>query len=162
VQFDAGDTCELPEGEKAVLVEVGRYQHEGIDRTAITVLTGYKRSTRDAYIYRLKGKKFLEEKGDRIIINQAGVEALGAAFESMPQTGEDLQTYWLARLPEGEAKILKLLIENGGKPMDREALTEETGFQRSTRDAYIHRLSAKYLVENEGRGAIKASEKLFA
>lgn len=43
---------------------------------------------------------------------------------------------------------------------DREAISEATSFKRSTRDAYIQRLTARKLVI-AGRGSVKASDVLF-
>ncbi len=37
-----------------------------------------------------------------------------------------------------------------------------TGYQRSSRDAYIQRLKARRLVAIEGRGLVRASEELFS
>ena len=38
---------------------------EGLRREQLTVLTGYRRSTRDAYIQRLRERGYLETTGDK-------------------------------------------------------------------------------------------------
>ena len=151
---------DLPQGEKEILIALARYD-QGVERNTLTVLTGYKRSTRDAYLARLKTKGYWEEKGGRIVTTQEGVNALGSDYNPQPASGQELQAYWMTELPEGEKKILQHLIAANGKPVDRETISAATGFQRSTRDAYISRLAAKQLV-TAGRGEVQAAESLFA
>jgi hypothetical protein len=122
------------------------------------VLTGYKRSTRDAYIQRLGEKSFVEVRGGKVFATSEGIAAL-PDYEPLP-TGQALQMYWYDRLPEGERAILGVLINAYPESVDREALTEATGYKRSTRDAYIQRLASKELVL-PGRGEVTASENLF-
>jgi len=156
---DSQNASELPPGELAVLKAVAQYS-DGAERDQLSVLTGYKRSSRDAYLARLKTKVFVEEKGARIFATQAGVDALGSDYELLP-TGAELRKKVLTELPEGEKKILQILIEYGGSPVAREALDETAGYKRSSRDAYIARLTARRLVEQVGRGEVKASANLF-
>lgn len=149
----------LPKGERVVLIALVQYPN-GLEREQLTVLTGYKRSSRDSYIQRLGEKGFCGVDGGRITATREGIDALGGGFKPLP-TGEALQQYWMQRLPEGERKILGVLIERHPDAVDRDALIEATGYQRSSRDSYIQRLKAKELVEIVGRGAVKASRNLF-
>jgi len=43
----------------------------------------------------------------------------------------------------------------------RDYLSETTGYKRSSRDAYLQRLSARQLVIFRGRGEIVAAKELF-
>lgn len=150
----------LARGEKAVLIAAAQY--DGVSREQITVLTGYKRSTRDAYIHRLGLKGYVMVAGQTgdILATTEGKAALGDDYEPLP-TGQALRDYWMRRLPEGERVILSFLIEQYD-PSDpyvtRDALNQ---YKRSTRDAYIHRLKAKRLVEADDRGHVAASAILF-
>lgn len=150
---------DLPIGEKAVLYAVAQYQ-EGVERDQLSVLSGYKRSSRDAYLARLKQRGCIDERGGKIVSTEAGIAALGNDYEPLPE-GEELQRYWLAKLPEGEKKILEVLLQQNGQPIDRDALDEATGYKRSSRDAYLSRLAARRIVESIGRGQVKAAEILF-
>ncbi|HEY1554763.1 MAG TPA: hypothetical protein VGF94_08015 [Kofleriaceae bacterium] len=47
------------------------------------------------------------------------------------------------------------------EPIERTSIDESTGYQRSSRDAYLARLRAKELVIESGRGTVKASDTLF-
>jgi hypothetical protein len=148
----------LPRGERQVLTAIAQH-HDGVTREQLTVLTGYKRSTRDAYVQRAGERGHVEIADDRIRATQAGMNALGADFEPLP-TGDALRAHWLARLPDGERRVLEEAIRVYPKPIEREAISEATGYKRSTRDAYLQRLAARRLVVTE-RGQVRASEELF-
>jgi len=149
---------ELPKGETAILSALIQFP-DGLRREQLTVLTGYKRSTRDAYIQRLREKGFVDDAGGIVQATDAGISALPNA-EPLP-TGPELQAYWLARLPQGERALLEQLITAYPAAVDREDLTTATGYQRSTRDAYLQRMRAKQLIEEPGRGMVRASGNLF-
>lgn len=154
-----GTDIKLPVGEAKILAACAQFPN-GLRRDQLTTIVGYKRSSRDAYIQRAKEKGLLEVSGDRIIPTDKGIDALGSDFEPLP-TGEDLQEYWLANLPVGEKKILEILIESYPNPVGRDTLSEKTSYQRSSRDAYIQRMTSKEIVVADGRGTVKASDTLF-
>jgi hypothetical protein len=148
----------LPKGERACLIAISQYPN-GVRREQLTVLTGYKRSSRDAYIQRLRERGHVDTAGERIMATQSGVDALGHDFDPLP-IGEALQKRVLGDLPEGERRVLEVLIARYPAPVDREIIDEETGYKRSSRDAYLQRLGARELIVG-GRGAVRASEDLF-
>jgi hypothetical protein len=152
-----GAGVSLPKGEAALLRACIQFP-EGLQREQFTVLTGYKRSSRDTYIQRLR-ERGLVAGSDLITATDAGVAALPNA-EPLP-TGEELQEYWRRELPEGERAILEVLIHYYPKAVDRAALDEHTAYKRSSRDTYLQRLRAKYLIEEPSRGEVRASERLF-
>lgn len=155
----SGQSVNLPKGEAAILTACIQYDPEGRTREQLTVITGFKRSTRDAYIYRLAEKGYLDLSGDKVTATQEGINAL-PNVAPLP-TGEELQQFWLNKLPQGERKILEELIEAYPEALTRDELTESTGFKRSTRDAYIYRMLSKKVVTEPERGTVKASEDLF-
>lgn len=148
----------IPAGERATLIACA--QHGSCSREQLTVLTAYKRSSRDAYIQRLKEKGYVEQQGDRIAATQAGINALGTDYEPLP-TGAELQRYWLERLPEGERKVLGVLLLAFPDSVERAYIDEQTGYKRSSRDAYIQRLRARELVCVTSNGEVIASQELF-
>jgi hypothetical protein len=147
----------LPPGEKAVLIAAAQFGE--VERDQLTVLTGYKRSSRDAYIARLSQKGFVSISGRNIIPTQEGVDALGADYEPLPQ-GADLREYWLRKLPEGEKKVLEILIAAFPNAVNREEIDATTGYKRSSRDAYLARMKQKRIVVSQG-SQVAASETLF-
>jgi hypothetical protein len=154
-----GDPIKLPVGETAVLAAAIQFADSGLVKKRLSVLTGYKRSTRDAYIARLREKGLLEERGEQIFPTEEGIAALPNA-EPLP-TGYALREFWYRELPAGERQILEHLVEQHPDAVVKASLDEVTGFKRSTRDAYLARLGAKLLVEDVGRAEVKASDNLF-
>jgi hypothetical protein len=149
----------LPSGERACLIAIAQHSN-GVRREQLTVLTGYKRSSRDAYIQRLRTRGHIEVERDRIIATEVGIAALGHDYQPLP-TGAALREHCLARLPEGERRVLEVLIAAYPDPVEREAIDAETDYKRSSRDAYLQRLMARELISSVGRGAVKASDDLF-
>jgi hypothetical protein len=148
----------LPSGEKAVLIAAAQYP-AGVTREQASILTGFKRSTRDAYIQRLQAKGYLQPGGGTIVATPGGIDALGGDYEPLP-TGEALRDYWMSRLPSGEAAILLVAIEAYPNSVERDQVSDLTTFKRSTRDAYIQRLQARQLLV-KGGGPVAASPQLF-
>lgn len=149
----------LPTGERAILTACAQYQPNGCTREQLSILTGYKRSTRDAYIRRLREKTFVDMDGAQVVATEAGVAALGADFQPLP-TGAALREHWLQRLPRGEAALLQILCDSYPQDVSRDHLSEATSFARSSRDAYLQRLRARQLVKTE-HGSAKAAAVLF-
>jgi hypothetical protein len=143
-------------GERAILTACAQHK-AGVTKKQLTVLTGYKRSTRDAYLLRLGNRGVLETNGERILATAAGLAELGPGFKPLP-TGRKLVEHCRETLPPGEWRFVELLLMHVGG-LTRDQLTELTGYQRSTRDAYLHRLRARELVEIDGSD-VTASEHL--
>lgn len=152
------NTSALGAGEIKVLRAIAQYP-DGVTRDTLTVLTGYKRSSRDTYIQRLSARGFVSVERERVFATEQGIAELGANFEPLP-TGDALQAYWLARLTGGEKEILRVALEAHPHWLDRERVSEMTGYKRSSRDTYIQRLTARRLLDTKP-AAIRASETLF-
>lgn len=148
----------LPTGEKICLNAIAQYAG-GVRREQLQVLTGYKRSSRDAYIARLRGKGFVELNGENVVATPAGISALGSDYDPLP-TGDALRERVLRDLPEGERKVLEVLLSRYPSAVDRTEIDLETDYKRSSRDAYIARLKLRKLVVTQG-SAVKASDDLF-
>lgn len=150
----------MGKGERIVLTATAQHT-EGVIREQLTVLTGYKRSTRDTYIQRLKERGFvLENGGGRIGATAEGIAALGPDFARLP-TGAQLLDHWRQKLPIGEKAVLEVAVAAWPEPVDRERISEVTQYQRSSRDTYIQRLRSRQLVTEPGRGQVRASDQLF-
>lgn len=148
----------IAKGERAVLIAIAQ-NPGGVTREQLTILTGYKRSTRDAYLQRLFAAGLAAMGSDGIVATDEGIAELGSDYEPLP-TGSKLAEYWVRRLTGGERDMLAMLIDDGGA-VSRDELGESTGYKRSTRDAYLQRLQARKLVESVGRGDVRASRMLF-
>jgi CRP-like cAMP-binding protein len=146
-------------GERLVLAAVAQHP-DGVTREQLTVLTGYKRSSRDTYLQRLRASGYVAIAGDRITVTGDGVAELGNDFKPLP-VGQELQDYWMQRLPEGERKVLEVIVRAFPDSLERTAIDELTGYRRSSRDTYLQRLRARQLVVDVGRNRVRAVEMLF-
>lgn len=147
----------IPKGERAVLIAAAQHPN-GVTRQQLTVLTGYKRSSRDAYIQRLRERGYIDA-GERVQATGDGIAALGDGYEPLP-TGAALREHVLRTLPEGERKVLEVLISAWPNEVARDDIDAATGYKRSSRDAYLQRLSARELVAATG-GRASAAPTLF-
>jgi len=154
MQVPSGD---LPRGEALVLSAV--IQHpEGITREHITIVTGYKRSTRDTYISRLADRGYVLANSDGIYRTDDGIRAL-PDVKPLPK-GKKLREHYLKMLPEGESAVLERIMDSWPEWIDREDITNTTGYKRSTRDTYVSRLATRLLVETGSRG-VRARKELM-
>lgn len=145
-------------GELACLTAIAQHPN-GVTREQLSVLTGYTRSSRNTFLQRLAAAGYIEYRNDRIDATPEGVAALGSDFEPLP-TGLGLQRFWLEKLTGGERAIFEVLVNAYPKVIDRETISETTGYTRSSRNTFLQRLGARELVENQG-GGVKASKELF-
>ncbi len=148
----------LPIGERKVLEACIQFPG-GLRREQLTVLTGYKRSSRDAYVQRLREKDFLLVDGEMVCASVLGIDALPDA-QPLP-TGAALQAYWIDRLPIGEKALLQVVLDAYPAAVTRDALTEATNYLRSSRDAYLQRMRAKQIITEPSRGEVRAADTLF-
>lgn len=137
---------ELPKGERAVLTAAAQYQ-DGADRNQISILTGYKRQTRDDYISRLSRRGFVvAPPGGKVRATEEGVAAIGPSFEPLP-TGAALIEHWKDKLPRGERAIFEVLVAEWPNAVPRDVIGEVTGFKRQTRDDYISRMARRKIID---------------
>lgn len=150
---------ELSPGEEKILRAV--LQFKAIDRSRLSVLVGYKKTSRDTYIGRLSAKGLIVIESGQLRPTAAGLAAMNGSFDPLP-TGSKLIEYWRARLPEGERVILDALIAVDGSTVTRSDVAEHTAYKKTSRDTYLGRLKARGLVEFTGQGMVRASPELFA
>lgn len=148
----------LGPGEEKILIAAAE-RRNGVTRKQLTVLTGYKRSTRNAYLQRLQQWGLVTTHGERVLVNERGIKTLGTNYTPMP-TGKDLRIRLLTELPTGEAAILRVLMDNYPNSITRDQITELTGYMRSTRNVYLQRMSAREIIETSGQ-EVRASVELF-
>lgn len=137
------DDVTLDKGQQACLIAIGQHGDEGLPRASVTTITGYKKSTRNEYLRRLANKGLIREKSNRFYITEEGRVTLGENFEVLP-TGVELYMHLMKTLPEGEKRVLAAVKEGNAT---REAISGATGYEKSTRNEYIRRLSHRELID---------------
>lgn len=155
---DASSRNGFTKGPLRVLTAIAQYP-DGVEKEQLSVLTGYKRSSRNEYIKQLLAADAVCWHGTLLQATPEGLGALGPDFEPLP-TGDALRAYWLERLPQGEKRILTLLLHAYPGSMKAEAIDEAAGYKRSSRNEYVKKLAARRLVTRTRHG-IQASETLF-
>lgn len=151
----------LGKGQRAILSAIAQHFENGVTRDQLSVLTGYRRSTRDTYVQRLREAGLAEQNGDaRIRVTTKGARELGDDFQPLP-TGDALLAHWLGRLTGGELALFEVIVQAYPKAVHRDVLSEKTEYARSSRDTYLQRLIARKLVSRIGRGEVRAAEELF-
>lgn len=149
---------ELSRGERKTLTAIAQ-SGEAVGRDQLSVLVGYKKSSRDLYVQKLVRAGLVCIVSGEMLATDAGLAVLGPDFERLP-TGDDLRTYWLERLQGGERAIFAEVLNAYPHPIDRAQLGESAGYKKSSRDVYVQRLARTKLVTLE-RGAVRASDQLF-
>lgn len=149
----------LTGGDLKIMATCAQYA-SGCTRTQLTVLTGYKRSSRNVYIGNLKRLQYITDDGNKIMATKAGIKALGSNYQPLP-TGRALRDYWLTTLTGGERGILILAIANHPKDISRDEITKRTEYLRSSRNVFIGKLLSRELITISRTGYIKASDFLF-
>lgn len=153
-----GDSL-LGKGEMIVLKAIAQHP-EGISTEHIAVLTGYKQTSRRVYLQRLTQKGFVQTLNGVFFPTDPGIQALGNNYEQLP-TGDALREHVLRMLPEGEKRVLQVLLGVYPNPVDYFKIEEITGYKTTSRRVYLQRLSARKLVIIQGDQTVKASDKLF-
>jgi hypothetical protein len=107
----------------------------------------------------LRSRAFIQGDGDRLTINEAGIEALGS-WERLP-TGPALIDYWCGRLGKAERLILAALTEVFPDPLNKQEVAAKAGYEANGGgfNNALGRLRTLELVQ--GRGELRASDDLF-
>jgi len=146
----------LTKGARVVLTAIAEQDAlaAGVTREQLTVLTGYKRSSRDTYLAQLRQAGHVLERGGRFLPTDSAFGALGPDFRPLPK-GEDLVALWRERLSGGELLVFDAVLAHW--PLSREQLDERTGYKRSSRDTYLSRLRLRALVVEDDAGCFRPS-----
>lgn len=158
VNGDFDQIKELGTGEKLVLKAVAG-DPDGITTEHIAVLTGYKETSRRTYLQRLQAKHLVELNAGLYFATPEGIEALGSDFEPLPK-GDELRVHVMETLPEGERKVLSILLNAHPETVGFMEIENQTGYKETSRRTYLQRLGARKLVVVEN-GSARASDKLF-
>lgn len=152
------DGEELSKGQAAVLQVV--VQLGEVDKSELTTLTGYKRSTRNRLLQELHSLGCIHTSGEKVTPTEEGRRR--GPTEELPTGDALLQWYLSTKLTEGQSKVLRAIAAVHPGEIERDDLDMATGYARSTRNRLLQELSAARLVTSDGRnGPVRASDRLF-
>lgn len=153
----AGNGATLVAGELRLLRAIA--QHGACSSEHLTILCGYKKSSRDTYLGKLHGRGLVLRGPEmRWSVTSAGQSAAGR-FDELP-AGDKLRAYYAETLPEGESTILTFVASRHPHVVTRDLISEATGYKKSSRDTYIGKLFTRRLLEKTAVG-VRASDLLF-
>ncbi len=148
----------LAVGERTILIAVAQYP-EGITREQISILTSYKKSSRDTYLSKLRAAGRVELGGEQVVATAQGIRDLGD-FERLP-TGRALLEFWMQKLPLGEKRIFEAIVNVYPKGIAKTAIDDATGYKKSSRDTYLRKLLLRKIVTETIPGIVWAVPLLF-
>lgn len=158
----AGD-IKISTGELRTLSAIVQYDAQGgATREMLTVLTGYKRSSRDTFLSKLRAAGLVEPSwsGANILATEAGRRlATEYGVVHLPQ-GRRLREYWQENLSKGEWNVLHVAILVYPKMVAKEKIRAQTDYSRSSLDTFLSRLRIRQLVVVQG-DQVRAADILF-
>ena len=150
----------LAAGEGRILTALAQYP-QGRSKVQVAVLTGYAASGGgfNNYLGALRSRGLMEGDGDRLMITEAGIRALGS-WEPLP-AGRALIDYWRGRLGKAERLIIETLTQAYPAALNKEEIAARAGYEANGGgfNNALGRLRTLELVQ--GRGDLKASDNLF-
>jgi hypothetical protein len=156
------DTGEVGSGGLRRILTALAQRQDGLTNRQIGVRAGLssKSGTFSTYISKGRSNGWIADRGDRRVITEAGLAALGD-YEPLP-AGRDLLDHWLRELGEsGAARLLKAVADaypaglTNAEAGERANLSHGSG----TFSTYLSKLRTLELVT--GRGELRASDELF-
>jgi len=157
---DLNGAFKLAAGERKILTALAQYP-ERRSKVQVAVLTGYAATGGgfNNYLGALRSRGLIEGDGDRLMITESGIQALGS-WERLP-AGAALIEYWRNRLGKAERLILEALTQAYPDPLRKEEVAAKAGYEASGGgfNNALGRLRTLELVQ--GRGELRASDDLF-
>ena len=112
------------------------------------------------YLGNLRAAGYVESNGGAHIATAAGCERIKGHEKML--VGEALYRWWLERLPEGEAKILRRVAVTGG--MATRTLSEDptVGLKATSVRTYVTSLMRRKLLVRPSKGTVALSAILLS
>lgn len=140
---------DLKPGEIKVLSAVAQYP-DGLKEEQISVLTGYRRTTRYENLKALKRKEYVTDEGGIIRATQRGIAALGDDYRPLP-TGEELIAHWRKNLTGGELRIFEFAIQRQAPFDNGEELQAAVNMKRTSCYEAMKALVARHILTLDNR-----------
>jgi hypothetical protein len=150
----------LAAGERRILTALAQYPHAR-SKVQVAVLTGYAASGGgfNNYLGALRSRGLIEGDGDRLMITEAGIRALGS-WEPLPPCSA-LVDYWRGRLGKAERLILEMLTQVYPGPLSKEEVAVKAGYEANG-GGFNNALGRLRTLElAQGSGELRASDDLF-
>lgn len=154
------DGARLARAERLILTALAQYPR-GRSKNQVAILTGYAVNGGgfNNAISALRGRRFLDGSGDRLVPTEEGLQGLGS-YTPLP-TGSALLEHWLGQLGKAEREALRVLADTWPNTLSKEDVATMAGYAPDGGgfNNALSRLRTLELIS--GRGDIKASDDLF-
>ncbi len=119
----------LPKAERRILTALAQYPN-GRNKAQLAILAGYAINGGgfNNSIGALRTKGFLQGSRDQFSCTPVGMEALGGAWEPLPEPGKELVDYWMRALTRAERSVLDYLFAMYPSGTTKEDLAAATGY----------------------------------
>lgn len=154
-----GDGSALKMGELKVLSAVASVL-DGVSLELLTIVTGYKATSRHEYIRQLVNRGYVVKDGNQVAVTVEGLAALGPDFVPLPTKGKPLRDHWLNSLSGGELNLFSVLIDKYPVSVPKGQLQDLTGYKATSVHEYGRKLALRKLI-TVSNGLYKASDNLF-
>lgn len=156
----APSDVKLSKAERSILIVLAQYP-EGRSKNQVAILAGYAVNgggfANALSALRTAGR--IEGSGDRLIITDEGLAALGD-YEPLP-TGDALLSYWLSQLSKAERSALEAIAAVYPNSLTKEEVAERAGYEPNG-GGFANALSRLRSLELINRGTnIRVSDALF-
>lgn len=157
VNIPTTSVSETSVSERKLLIVLAQYPH-GKTVKELAILSGYAKAGRFNNLLGGLRSKGWAQRGDPVTITAEGIRVLGD-YEPLP-TGQELQNYWLNKLTESEARVLRPLLAVYPQGLSRDELAQASQYEVAGRfNNILGRLRTLEIVQ---RGSpIRASNTLF-
>ena len=161
-----GDRLATPDGMKPgarkILVALVQHWPDRVTRPQLTALVGFKKSARDTYVSTLVTRGYAARVGADLVATDEGRRAVPPDVKPLP-TGSALLAHWLGdrTIKPGARHALQFVASFYPHPVSKERIGEEIRAKKSARDTYLSTLRSRRLIEDTGRGHVRASPHLF-
>jgi Helicase HerA, central domain len=153
----------LRAGAERMLAALAQWHPGGMAEGQMRSHAGLKKSgTFSAYMSDLRRGGYIEERNGEVYASDAGLEYCNHV-PAAPSTTREVLDIWNPKLRDGARRMLAIIVEAGGNPVERDDLMQRAALTKSgTTSAYLSDLKTARLIVANRDGTVSANrETLF-
>jgi hypothetical protein len=156
---DGGELGELAQGQRKVLTAVAQHT-DGVTPRLLVAVTGYAMRSIQTHLSALRVAGLVVTNQGVTKVTTVGMAALPRDFEPLP-TGAALREHALSILPEGERRVLSVLIENLPKPVSVIDICRLTEYAARSVQTHVSALVSRRYADRPQVGYAAVSKELL-
>jgi hypothetical protein len=157
---------QLETGQRKLLEIVAGFHPEPVDRDKLSRLAGLwpGHGSFRTWLPKLQTLGLVTyPRGGDVTLTPAGEQLAAHAIGNVPATGQALVEFWLSKLEEGQARMLRAVLAHGGKSISREQLAADLGMHtgHGSFRTWLPRLQVMGLVSYPRGGDVTPAPELL-